>query len=170
MRASGLNKVGSSHHAKESYDALDLRILAVVQADASLPIGEIAQQVHLSNNACWRRLKRLEEEGFIRRRVALLDADRLGAGVTVFVSIRVAEHSDDWLAKFAGVIAQIPEIVELYRMSGDVDYLMKLKVSDIASYDAVYKRLIRSVQLSDVSSAFAMEEIKQTTSIPLPKL
>jgi Lrp/AsnC family transcriptional regulator len=90
--------------------------------------------------------------------------------VTVFVSIRVAEHSDDWLAKFAGVIAQIPEIVELYRMSGDVDYLMKLKVSDIASYDAVYKRLIRSVQLSDVSSAFAMEEIKQTTSIPLPKL
>jgi Lrp/AsnC family transcriptional regulator len=157
-------------HSRDShYDSTDLRILAVLQEDATLAIGEVAQRVHLSSNACWRRIKRLEEEGFIRRRVALLDAARLGVGVTVFVSIRAAEHSDAWLAQLAAVVGRIPEIVEFYRMSGDVDYLLKLKVADIAAYDEVYKRLIHGMRLSDVSSAFAMEELKQTTAIPLPR-
>jgi Lrp/AsnC family transcriptional regulator len=154
--------------AASPLDAADLRILAVLQDDSSLAVGEVAERVNLSANACWRRIKRLEEDGLILRRVALLAADRLDAGVTVFVTIRAAEHSDAWLAQFADVVRRIPEIVEFYRMSGDIDYLMKLKVADIAAYDAVYKRLIRGVRLSDVSSAFAMEELKNTTAIPLP--
>jgi len=154
--------------AASPLDAADLRILGVLQEDASLSVGDVAERVSLSANACWRRIKRLEEDGLILRRVALLDAERLEAGVTVFVTIRAAEHSDAWLAQFSDVVRRIPEIVEFYRMSGDIDYLMKLKVADIAAYDAVYKRLIRGIRLSDVSSAFAMEELKNTTAIPLP--
>ena len=149
-------------------DAADLRILSVLQEDAALAVGEVARRVHLSANACWRRIKRLEADGFILGRVALLDAARLDAGVTVFVTIRAAEHSDAWLTEFAAVVRRIPQIVEFYRMSGDIDYLLKIKVADIAAYDDVYKRLIRGVRLSDVSSAFAMEELKSTTAIPLP--
>jgi Lrp/AsnC family transcriptional regulator len=152
----------------ETVDAADLRILAVLQDDAALSIAEIAERVGLSANACWRRIKRLEDDKLIRSRVALLDAERLGVGVTVFVSIRAPEHSDAWMAEFAAVVRRIPEIVEFYRMAGDVDYLLKLQVADIGAYDAVYKRLIRGVRLSDVSSAFAMEVLKHTTSIPLP--
>lgn len=148
-------------------DAADRRILAVVQEDASLSIAEVAERVNLSQNACWRRLKRLDEEGWVRRRVALLDAAKLGAGVVVFVSVRAAEHSDAWLAEFAAAVRRIPQIVEFYRMSGEADYLLKLRVADIAAYDTVYKQLIRSVRLSDVTSAFAMEEIKHTTAIPI---
>jgi Lrp/AsnC family transcriptional regulator len=154
--------------AQPPFDAADLRILGVLQQDASLSIGEVAERVNLSQNACWRRIKRLEEDGFILRRVALLDAERLEAGVTVFVTIRAAEHSETWLTELASVVRRIPEIVEFYRMSGDIDYLLKIKVADIAAYDGVYKRLIRGVRLSDVSSAFAMEELKNTTAIPLP--
>jgi Lrp/AsnC family transcriptional regulator len=149
-------------------DAADLRILGVLQEDASLAIGEVAERVNLSQNACWRRIKRMEEDGLILRRVALLDAGRLDAGVTVFATVRAAEHSEAWLGEFAAVVSRIPEIVEFYRMSGDIDYLLKIKVADIAAYDSVYKRLIRGVRLSDVSSAFAMEELKYTTAIPLP--
>jgi Lrp/AsnC family transcriptional regulator len=149
-------------------DAADLRILGVLQEDASLSVGEVAERVNLSQNACWRRIKRLEEDGVILRRVALLDAARLEAGVTVFVTIRAAEHSDAWLAELSAVVRRIPEIVEFYRMSGDIDYLLKIKVADIAAYDGVYKRLIHGIRLSDVSSAFAMEELKNTTAIPLP--
>ncbi len=149
-------------------DAADLRILGVLQEDAALSIGEVAERVNLSQNACWRRIKRLEEDGVILRRVALLNAARLEAGVTVFVTIRAAEHSDSWLAELTAVVRRIPEIVEFYRMSGDIDYLLKIKVADIAAYDGVYKRLIHGIRLSDVSSAFAMEELKNTTAIPLP--
>lgn len=149
-------------------DAADLRILGVLQEDTSLSIGEVAERVNLSQNACWRRIKRLEEDGVILRRVALLNAARLEAGVTVFVTIRAAEHSDSWLAELTAVVRRIPEIVEFYRMSGDIDYLLKIKVADIAAYDGVYKRLIHGIRLSDVSSAFAMEELKNTTAIPLP--
>ncbi|MGI9169272.1 MAG: Lrp/AsnC family transcriptional regulator [Caulobacteraceae bacterium] len=148
-------------------DAIDLRILAVLQQDAALAVGEVAERVHLSQNACWRRIKRLEADGLILRRVALLDAQRLGAGVTVFVTIRAAEHSQAWLAEFTAVVRRIPQIVEFYRMSGEADYLLKIKVADIAAYDGVYQRLIRGVRLSDVTSAFAMEELKHTTAIPL---
>ena len=154
--------------ATATVDAHDLRLLALLQDDATLSIAELAERIHLSSNACWKRVKRLEAEGVIRRRVALLDAARLGAGVTVFVTVRAAEHSETWLAEFAAVVRTLPEVVEFYRMSGEIDYLLKIQVADIAAYDRVYKALIRSVRLSDVSSAFAMEEMKHTTCIPLP--
>ena len=149
-------------------DGMDLKILRLLQEDATLSISELGDRVNLSQNACWRRIRRLEAEGYIRRRVALLDAEKLGCGVTVFVTVRAAEHSDTWLKTFAETVQNIPEIVEFYRMSGDVDYLLKLQVSGIGAYDKVYQKLIRGVRLSDVSSAFAMEEIKHTTAIPLP--
>ncbi len=149
-------------------DPLDMRILALLQADASIPIAEIGSKVHLSQNACWRRIKRLEDEGVIKGRVALLDAVKLGVGVTVFVTLRAGEHSEKWLDGFAAAVRKMPEVVEFYRMSGDVDYLLKIQVADIASYDQVYKSLIRVAKLGDVSSAFAMEELKHTTALPLP--
>jgi len=151
-----------------SLDQHDVRLLGVLQEDATLSINEMAERINLSPNACWKRIKRLEAEGYVKKRVALLDAQKLGAGVTVFVSVRAAEHSDQWLSDFATAVRKLPEVVEFYRMSGDTDYLLKLQVADIAAYDVVYQKLIRSVRLSDVSSAFAMEEIKHTTSVPLP--
>jgi Lrp/AsnC family transcriptional regulator len=148
-------------------DRIDMRILAALQADASLAIAELAEAVGLSSNACWRRVKRLEESGVIRRRVALLDPLKLGLGVTVFVAVRTNEHAEEWLEGFAKGVAQIPEVVEFYRMSGEVDYLLKVLVSDIAHYDRVYKRLIKTATLADVSSSFAMEQLKYTTALPL---
>ena len=146
-----------------------MQLLALLQTDSTLSIAELAERIHLSSNACWKRVKRLEAEGVIRKRVALLDAGKLGAGVTVFVTVRAVEHSEAWLAEFAAAVRTLPEVVEFYRMSGDTDYLLKIQVADIAAYDHVYKALIRSVRLSDVSSAFAMEELKHTTAIPLPR-
>jgi Lrp/AsnC family transcriptional regulator len=152
------------------FDEFDLKLLAQLQEDATLTVNQLAERVNLSANACWRRIKKLEEDGVIKKRVALLDPAKLGAGVTVFVTIRATEHSDAWLADFASAVARIPQVVEFYRMSGDADYLLKLQVADIPAYDRVYKKLIRSVRLSDVSSAFAMEEIKHTTAVPLPEI
>jgi Lrp/AsnC family transcriptional regulator len=143
------------------------RILAVLQRDASLSVAEVAEQVHLSPAQCWRRIQRLEETGVIRRRVALLDAQRLNLGVTVFVSIKTARHDEAWFRRFNAVVCAIPEVVEFHRMSGEVDYLLKVVVPDIRRYDAVYKRLIAGTGLSDVSSSFAMEQLKQTTELPL---
>jgi Lrp/AsnC family transcriptional regulator len=154
--------------AKPVLDTYDLRLLALLQEDATLSIADLADRIHLSPNACWKRVKRLEAEGVIRKRVALLDPVKLGAGVTVFVTVRAAEHSESWLSDFAAAVRKLPEVVEFYRMSGDVDYLLKMQVADIAAYDAVYQKLIRSVRLSDVTSTFAMEEIKHTTCVPLP--
>jgi Lrp/AsnC family transcriptional regulator len=148
-------------------DRTDARILTALQNDAGQAIAELAEAVGLSSNACWRRVKRLEELGVIQGRVALLDPVKLGLGVTVFVSVRTNEHNDDWLQQFAEAVAQIPEVVEFYRMSGDIDYLLKLVVADIAHYDRVYKRLIKSVRLTDVSSSFAMEQMKYTTALPV---
>jgi Lrp/AsnC family transcriptional regulator len=150
-------------------DSIDLKILARLQSDSSRPIAEIAEAVHLSQNACWRRIRRLEEEGVVKKRVALLDPDKLGVGVTVFVSVRAGEHSDKWLQSFAAAVSKMPEVVEFYRMAGDVDYLIKFQVKDIAAYDKAYKSLIRSAKLLDVSAAFAMEEMKRTTELPLPR-
>ncbi len=152
-----------------SLDSLDVKILALLQADASRSIAEIADAVHLSQNACWRRIKRLEDEGVIRKRVALLDPEKLGVGITVFVSVRAGEHSENWLETFTAAVRKIPEVVEFYRMAGEVDYLLKLQVANIAAYDRVYKSLIRSAKLMDVSAAFAMEEMKRTTELPLPR-
>ena len=150
-----------------NFDFLDRSILRELQRDDSRSVQEIADAVGLSQNPCWRRIKRLEEAGVIDRRVAILNPAKLGKGMTVFVSIRTNQHNEDWLSRFASGVMQIPEVVELYRMTGDVDYLMKLLVADIAEYDRIYKKLIEVVELSDVSSSFAMERIKSTTEVPL---
>ena len=150
-----------------SIDAIDARILAELQRDASQSIEQVAQAVGLSQNPCWRRIKRLEAEGVIHQRVALVDPGRVGVGVTVFMSVRTSQHNDAWLKKFARGVSTIPEVVEFYRMSGDVDYLLKILVTDIADYDRIYKRIIRVADLQDVSSSFAMERIKYTTEVPL---
>ncbi|MCC6197135.1 MAG: Lrp/AsnC family transcriptional regulator [Burkholderiales bacterium] len=148
-------------------DSKDRHLLDLMQRDASLTVGELAEKVHLSTTACWKRIQRLEASGVIRRRVALLDAGKLNVGVTVFVSVRTNQHNAAWFAKFQAAVSAIPEVVEFYRMSGEVDYLLRVVVPDIAGYDGVYKRLIRDVELSDVSSSFAMEELKYTTALPL---
>ena len=151
-------------------DRYDLRILRQLQVDADLAVAQLADQVGLSTNACWRRIKRLEEAGIIRARVALLDERSLGLKLTVFVSVKTAEHNDDWLQTFAEGISGIPEVVEFYRMSGDIDYLLKVVVQDIDDYDRVYKKLIAVAPLHDVSSSFAMERIKSSTAVPLDHL
>jgi Lrp/AsnC family transcriptional regulator len=148
-------------------DTLDQRILNLLQEDATLSVAEIGERVGLSTTPCWRRIQNLEKAGIIQGRVTLLDAEKLNVGVTVFVAIRTNQHSLEWLEKFAAAVSGIPEVVEFYRMSGDVDYLLRVVVPDIAGYDAVYKRLISAVDLSDVSSSFAMEKIKSTTALPL---
>lgn len=153
--------------AGQPLDEFDLSILNILQQDAGGSIAEVAEKVHLSQNACWRRIKRLEAEGYVKKRVALLDSAKLGVGVTVFVSVKAAEHSEDWLQALAETVRKLPEVVEVYRLSGEVDYLLKIVVPNIGAYDEVYKRLIRGVRLVDVSSAFAMEEMKSTTALPL---
>ena len=151
-----------------NFDSADLRILRELQQDASRSVEQIAQAVGLSQNPCWRRIKRLESEGVIARRVAIVDPAKLDVGITVFVSVRTNQHNDAWLEQFTRGVQDIPEIVEIYRMSGDVDYLLKILVRDIAEYDRIYKQLIRVTELYDVSSSFAMEQLKYTTEIPLP--
>ena len=148
-------------------DRIDRQILNLLQADASTSIQEAGEKVGLSANACWRRIKRMEEDGIIRRRVALVDPKRVGRSVTVFVSVRTSNHSEEWLQKFASGVAALPEVTEFYRTSGDVDYLLKVLVGDIAEYDRFYKKLIRIAPLSDVSSNFAMEQVKYTTEVPV---
>ena len=148
-------------------DELDRKILACLQHDATLPVAEIADRVGLSTTPCWRRIQKLEQAGVIRGRVALLDAARLNLGVTVFVAVKTNRHEIDWLERFQAAVAKLPEVVEFYRMSGETDYLLKIVVPDIAAYDAVYRRLIEAISFSDVSSSFAMEQIKYTTALPL---
>lgn len=155
------------NHMKKKLDAIDRQILAILQRDAETPLADLAQAVNLSSTPCWRRIQRLREHGFITRHVALVDPLKINLGVTVFVAVRTNQHSQAWFEGFRDAVRDIPEIVEFYRMSGDVDYLLRVVVPDIAAYDAVYKRLIRSVDLSDVSSSFAMEELKFTTALPL---
>jgi Lrp/AsnC family transcriptional regulator len=148
-------------------DDMDIKILRVLQADATRPVADIGKEVGLSTTPCWRRIQKLEEAGVIQRRVALLDAAKINAGVTVFVSIKTDQHSMGWLDKFHAAVVDFPEVVEFYRMSGDVDYLLRVVVPDIASYDIFYKNLISRIDISKVSSAFAMEQIKYTTALPL---
>jgi Lrp/AsnC family transcriptional regulator len=148
-------------------DATDRKILTLLQNDASLSLADIADKVNLSPTPCWRRIQKLEEAGIIAKRVALLDAASLNLGVTAFVAVKTSQHNAAWLDRFAKAVANIPEIVEVYRMSGDVDYLLRVVVPDIAGYDTVYKKLIKNVELTDVSSSFAMEKMKSTTALPL---
>ncbi|MGN3975356.1 Lrp/AsnC family transcriptional regulator [Tsuneonella sp. SYSU-LHT278] len=150
-------------------DEIDWAILRELQRDASQPIQAIGERVGLSINPCWRRIRRMEDRGIIARRVALLDPVRVGLPTTVFVAIRTTRHDPEWLRAFADGIASIPEILECHRMAGEVDYLMKIAVRDIAHYDRIYQKLIASVPgLSDVSSTFSMEAMKSTTALPRP--
>ncbi|WP_296600181.1 Lrp/AsnC family transcriptional regulator [Phenylobacterium sp.] len=148
-------------------DAIDRRILRELQKDATIAIADLAQLVGLSQTPCWKRIKRLTDAGIVTGRVALLDRNKLDLGLVVFVSVRTNRHDQDWLDTFASAASAMPEVVEFYRLSGDTDYLLKVVVRDIAAYDAFYKKLIAAVPLSDVSSAFAMEQIKSTTALPI---
>ncbi len=149
-------------------DAIDRKILAVVQEDASLSVAEIGSRVGLSSTPCWKRIQRLEAEGVITRRVALIDPAKIGLGITVFVSVETGDHSQDWLKSFAEMVGSMPEVMEFYRMAGDVDYMLRVVVPDIAGYDTFYKKLIGTVSLKNVTSRFAMEKIKSTTALPIP--
>ena len=146
---------------------MDRKILDILQRDSTMPVAEIGREVGLSTTPCWRRIQKLEENGVIERRVALLDAKKVNVGVTVFVTMTTSQHTQDWLDRFHKTIQEFSEVVEFYRMSGQVDYLLRVVVPDIESYDAFYKRLITKIELSDVSSSFAMEQIKFTTELPL---
>ena len=148
-------------------DAIDRKILAVVQEDASLSVAEIGQRVGLSSTPCWKRLQRLEADGVIMRRVALIDPDKIGLGITVFVSIETGDHSQEWLKRFAETVSGMPEVMEFYRMAGDVDYMLRVVVHDMQTYDGFYKKLIATVPLKNVTSRFAMERIKSTTALPI---
>ncbi|RST86687.1 Lrp/AsnC family transcriptional regulator [Aquibium carbonis] len=148
-------------------DRLDKKILRLMQEDATLAVADIAKKVGLSTTPCWRRIQKLEEEGVIQRRVAVLNPEKVNTRVNVFISIRTSAHSLEWLKRFSEVVQEFPEVVEFYRMSGDVDYLIRVVVPDIAAYDAFYKKLIAKIEIRDVSSAFAMEQIKYTTQLPL---
>ena len=150
-------------------DSIDRKLLSLLQDDASMPLQDIAARVGLSVNPCWRRIKRMESEGIIRARVAVLDPEKVGLNVTVFVRIKIREHTSEWVKRFAAAIRSIAEIAECHRMGGDVDYMLKVIVADIAGYDRVYKELIARVPgLAEVSALFSMERIKYTTKIEPP--
>jgi len=150
-----------------SLDQIDRRLLAILQQDATVPIAELAERVGLSQTPCWKRVKRLQDGGVITARVALIDREALDLSLTVFVAVKTGRHDEDWLATFAAGAKALPEVVEFYRMSGEVDYLLKVVVRDIAAYDRFYRRLIATAPLTDVSSSFAMEQIKFTTALPI---
>ena len=149
-------------------DRTDLKILAILQEDSSLPVAEVASRVNLSQTPCWRRIQKLEAQGVIQRRVALLDPEAVGLGLSVFVEVETGDHSGEWLARFAASVQAMPEVMEVYRMAGDVDYLLRVAVGSMADYDDFYRRLIGEVPLKNVTSRFAMERVKSTTAYPLP--
>jgi Lrp/AsnC family transcriptional regulator len=149
-------------------DAIDRKILTVLQENAALSVAEIGGRVGLSSTPCWKLIQRLETDGVIQKRVALVDQDRIGLGISVFVSVETGDHSQDWLDRFAKTVTAMPEVMEFYRMAGDVDYMLRVVVPDIAGYDSFYKRLISAVPLKNVTSRFAMEKIKSTTALPIP--
>lgn len=149
-------------------DNTDLKILAILQDDASIPVAEIANRVNLSQTPCWRRIQRLEEAGVIQKRVALLDPRAIGLGLTIFVEIQTGDHSREWLDRFAAIVSDMAEVMDVYRMAGDVDYLLRIEVADMPAYDDFYQKLIASIPLKNVTSRFAMERVKSTTAYPLP--
>ena len=149
-------------------DSTDRKILAIVQEDASLAVAEVAARVNLSQTPCWRRIQKLEESGVIQRRVALVDPQALGLDLTVFVEVQSPDHSKEWMDSFAEVLSRMPEVMEVYRMAGDVDYLLRISVANMAAYDDFYQSLIAQVPLKNVTSRFAMERMKYTTAYPVP--
>ena len=150
-----------------SLDEFDLKILQALQRDATLTADALAEQVNLSRNACWRRVKRLEETGYLRGRVALVDPAKVGLGLLVIILIRTSQHDREWLAAFRSAIQSMPQITAAFRMSGDLDYVLHARVADVKAYDELYQRLIDKVPLTDVSASFVMEEIKETAELPL---
>ena len=148
-------------------DSTDRKILAILQEDASLSVAEVAAKVNLSQTPCWRRIQKLTDSGVITKRVALVDPDALGLGLTVFVEIETGDHSKEWLGKFAAAIKEMPEVMEIYRMAGDVDYMLRITVPNMAAVDTFYQRLISMVPLKNVTSRFAMERVKYTTAYPV---
>src|SRR6516164_356163 len=151
-------------------DAIDRKILTVLQENAALSVAEIGARVGLSPTPCWKRIQRLEADGVILRRVAVVDQEKVGLPISVFVSIETGDHSQDWLNRFAKVVGAMPEVMEFYRMAGDVDYMLRVVVTDITGYDAFYKRLIAALPLKNVTSRFAMEKIKSTTALPIEEI
>jgi Lrp/AsnC family transcriptional regulator len=148
-------------------DRIDRKILQILQEDCTVPVAEIGRRVGLSTTPCWRRIQKLEEDGVIQRRVAVLDPRQVNVKVTAFVAITTNQHSEEWLKRFAEVVAVMPEVVEFYRMAGQVDYLLRVVVPDIEAYDVFYKKLIAKIEIADVSTTFAMERIKYATALPL---
>ena len=148
-------------------DTYDRKILMLLQRNADLSVAEIAEEVALSTTPCWRRIRRLQEQGFVKKRVALLDEGKLNVGVSVFMAIRTNQHTREWAQAFVKAVGEIPEIVDVFRLAGEVDYMLRAVVPDIATYDSVYQRLIAKVDIYDVSSMFAMETIRSSTELPL---
>ena len=148
-------------------DQTDLRILRILQEDSSLPVSDVAKKVGLSASPCWKRIKRMHDEGIIKYQISVLDAERLGFGLTVFINIKTGEHSTNWLKEFSATVTAMPEVMELHRIAGDVDYMLKVIVPDMAAFDAFYKGLIGTAALTEVSSYFAMETMKETTVLPI---
>ncbi|WP_207789986.1 Lrp/AsnC family transcriptional regulator [Sphingosinicella humi] len=153
---------------KSKLDRTDLKILAILQQDASLSVAEVASRVNLSQTPCWRRIQRLEESGVIERRVAIVDPDAIGVGLSIFVSIETGDHSAEWLSRFAETVSALTQVMEVYRMAGEVDYMLRIAVPNMAAYDDFYRTLIERVPLKNVTSHFAMERVKSTTAYPLP--
>lgn len=150
-----------------SLDAIDLRILDLLQKDATLPIAQIGERVGLSQTPCWKRIQRLEASGVIERRVALVNPDKVGLGMTVLVAIETGDHSKEWLERFAETVSSFPEVMEFYRMAGDIDYLVRVVVADMPAYDAFYRRLVEAMPLKSVTARFALERIKTSTVLPI---
>ena len=155
---------------RAAMDETDLKILAILQEDSALAVAEVAKRVNLSQTPCWRRIQRMERDGIIRGRVALVDPEAIGLGLSIFVEVETGDHSADWLARFAAAVAEMPEVMEVYRMAGDVDYLLRIAVPSMAAYDDFYRRLIAALPLKNVTSRFAMERVKSTTAFPLTHL
>jgi Lrp/AsnC family transcriptional regulator len=159
--------LGYNPNMKQELDTIDQRILTILQSDATQSVDAISDRVALSRNACWRRIKALEASGIIRARVALLDPIKIGCPLTALVLIRTEHHSDNWRKDFATAIAALPEIISAQRMTGDLDYVLRVRLTDVAAYDLFYKRLTSRISVSDISASFVMEDIKDTTALPL---
>ena len=151
-------------------DVFDKKILDILQRDCTLPVSQVAEQVGLSTTPCWRRIQAMEKTGVIKSRVAIVDPEKINVGLAVFVMVKTNQHNPDWLEKFSRSITEFPEIIEFYRLSGDIDYLLKIVVPDMKAFDKFYKRLITQADFSDISSSFAMEALKNTTRLPVEYL
>jgi Lrp/AsnC family transcriptional regulator len=148
-------------------DAIDKRLLAELQRDATLSLDELGERAGLSRNSCWRRITRLDESGVIKARVALLSAEAVNAKLMVFIAVRTSRHSADWAERFRAAVKDIPEIVGAFRTAGEIDYILQARMPDVAAYDALYQKLIARIDMLDVSATFVMETMKDTSEIPL---